>query len=135
MSRVGSAELLSLRTGVWSCRRAARLGRGSNRPRLGACSHDSLASLVPMASSLSRSSSLSARRNWILCGELDLTGAELAAEQQHIDHLQRGLRHADTGLDPLPVLIEVLRPSPAFALLPEREGAGERAVLCASSSR
>src|SRR6185437_16169269 len=52
--------------------------------------------------------------------ELDPGRAVIAAEQQHVDHLPRGVR-ASVALDqPGPQPVEALRPTAAIALLAER---------------
>ena len=62
-------------------------------------------------------------------GELDVRGAVLAGEQQHVDHLPGGLRGSVAVGQRRPQLVEAARPSPALALLVQRDRPGERAGL------
>ena len=61
--------------------------------------------------------------------ELDVRGSVLAGEQQHVDHLPRGLRRSVAVGQRCPQLVKAVRPPPTLALLVQRDGPGERAGL------
>ena len=60
---------------------------------------------------------------------LDLTGSVLTGEQQHVDHLPRGLRDAISLGDLLPQLVEDRGPAAALAFLGKSERPSQRAQL------
>jgi hypothetical protein len=62
-------------------------------------------------------------------GQLDLAGAVLAGEHQHVDHLPGGLRRPVALGDLRPQLIEDGRPGAALAFLGESDRPGQCARL------